>query len=119
MARAFYECIQAISVVAGANFSTTGQYRLAIVGSDEKLELAGVNARAVGVILDNPEEDRVARLGIAGVVPVELGATVAAGALLKASTNGVAITRDSTNPIIGTALEGGDAGEVIAVLLHQ
>jgi hypothetical protein len=60
----------------------------------------------------------VAQVTVAGVARVELGATVAAGAALKADADGRAVTATVGEFSCGAALGAGDAGDLIPLLLH-
>lgn len=110
------EKVQSISRIAAADFRTTGQYRYTNIDANGKAALAGAGDRADGIILGKADVDQAVEVGIGGRLLVELGATVAAGATLQVSTDGVAITQTSTNPVCGTALEAGVAGDIISTI---
>jgi len=68
---AYEESVKAITLLAGADFSTTGRNRFGKIGTDGKIELAGAGERAAGVIGDNVAEDRRCALQIDGVIMVK------------------------------------------------
>lgn len=111
------ELLGSITLLAAADFSTTGQYRFGKVDANGRVALTTTDDVVAGVIQDNVAAiDRASQVGIEGVTLLELGGTVTAGDQIKSSTNGLGIT-GTTNPR-GIALESGVANDIISVLLR-
>ena len=115
---AYEETVKSITLLSGADFSTTGQYRFGVIGSDGKIELASSGGRAEGVIYDNPAEDRECVLAIGGVLMVEYGGAITAGGDVMSGANGVGVAATGTNMVLGTALETGVSGDIRPVLFQ-
>lgn len=94
-------------------------YYICKVDTDKRIVLAGSGEAAAGVIYETAEEDRPVTYMIDGVAKVILGATVAAGAEVMSDGNGKAITRTGTNAVLGVALEGGGANNIVPVALSR
>lgn len=120
MARA--ECIQTVSVTAGA---AVRLYRFLQLQSDGKFdEVGSAQARADGVAAEatvDGDGDQIAMALMQGIMKVELGATVAAGALAASDDEGrcIASVDSGGNYALGVVLVGGDIGEIGEVLLHS
>jgi len=115
---AYEESVKAITLLAGADFSTTGRNRFGKIGTDGKIELAGAGERAAGVIGDNVAEDRRCALQIDGVIMVEAGGTVTAGDIAASGSNGTVVTQASTAVVMGVILESGTSGVLVPVLFQ-
>lgn len=115
---AYEETVKKITLLAGADFSTTGRNRFGKIGTDGKIELCGAAERAAGVVADNVAEDRPCGFQIGGVIMVEAGGTVTAGDLAATSTSGTVITQASTAPVMGVILADGVSGDVVPVLFQ-
>lgn len=111
--------LRTISRIAGADFSTTGQYLFGKIGTDGKVELAGDGENAAGVIQDNPEEDQALCLGTDGVSIVEFGGSITAGDRVAANASGEAVQAASGDYVMGIALETGVDGDQRPVLLQK
>jgi hypothetical protein len=114
----YNEATRCITLVAGADFRTTGINRFCVVGTDGKAEIAGANARAIGVIYDNPPEDEACTVAVAGVVQIEVGSGgLTAGDIVQCAANGLVVTQSSTNPRLGIAMESAVQGDIASVFL--
>lgn len=123
-----------ISLVAGADLSTK-QYFAVKVNSSGQAVLAGAGEAAIGILQNNPASGQVATVRTAYTTKAAAGGTIAAGARVASDANGkmVVATAGRTNTsdagasadaligsnVIGTALEGGADGEIIAVLIQH
>ena len=114
------EIIETITAQAGA---AVRLYRFVQLQSDGKFdEVGAAQARADGVAAEAAaaDEDYFAMAVMKpSVMKVEAGATVAVGAVVASDDQGRAITAVASagNFKLGVALSGGDAGEIIRVLL--
>jgi hypothetical protein len=113
------ECIKTISGTAGAAVPI---YRFVAIQSDGKWDPVGsAQAIAHGVSAEEAAADgdvfAVALLG--GKMKVELGATLAPGALVASDDTGKAIASVDSggNYALGVVIAGGDSGEIGEVLL--
>lgn len=101
---------------AGADLSTSLNL-LAHVDTDGDLVLAGAGEHAIGTIIEGAVADKPATVQFGGIAKAVCGATVAAGARVASDGAGKVVTATTGDFEVGTALEGGDAEEVIPVAL--
>lgn len=115
---ATYESKLCITVEAGADLSAD-QFKFVQVASDEQVDVvSSAGGDAIGVLQNDPAAaGRAATVCYAGVSKVIAGATVAAGAKIQSDASGLAITAATGDAVLGVALKGGAANEVIEVLL--
>ena len=107
-----------ISLLAAADLSALQYTFVDVNSSGQAAAPSGAGAACLGVLQNDPDAaNKVSAVAIAGVSKVKLGATVAAGASVMTDANGAAITATATNVILGRALAGGDAGEIVPVAL--
>jgi hypothetical protein len=126
MAGAYEEAVLPISLNAAADYSqptpesAVGLNRFVTVAGQAAGEFVRASNAAydqiVGVLLTKPPEGQPGRIGNKGIVPVELGATLAAGALVTSGADGRAVASASNSPA-AILLEGGDEGTIVAALL--
>lgn len=115
---AFEVNMQTISVPASTDLSTK-QFFFGSVNSSGQVAVTGAAAAADGVIGNKPDaQGRACALAsVPGqVARVQLGGTVANGALLEADANGKAVTQ-SSGKILAKALSAGVANDIIPALL--
>ena len=107
-----------VTLEAGGDLSA-GQYRFVELAADAQVDIvASAGGDAVGVLQNDPSAaGRAATVAVMGVSKVVAGATVAAGARLQSDANGAAIAALTGDIVLGRALTGGAAGDVIEVLL--
>ena len=113
----YEENLETISIEAGSDLSAA-QYLFVDVASDSQIDVVGTKgAKAIGILQDKPAAaGRPGCIAIGGVSKVECGATIAAGAEVISDDDGAALAKDAVSQfVMGTALEGGDAGEIIAI----
>lgn len=115
---ATYESKLCITVEAGADLSAD-QFKFVQVAADEQVDVvSSAGGDAIGVLQNDPAAaGRAATVCYAGVTKVIAGATVAAGAKIQSDASGQAITAATGDAVLGVALKGGAANEVIEVLL--
>lgn len=109
-----------LSLVAGADLSSSCQWRFGKVNSSGKvIRCSSTGEQAVGVICDNPDAaDKAVAVQVGGIAKIEAGAAVTAGDKVMTDTVGRAITHTGTNNVLGLALEtAGNAGERISVVI--
>lgn len=87
--------------------------RFVTVNSDGNGVLAGAGGVAIGASMNQVASGQVLEVAD-GIVIVEAGATVAAGAEVQSDSTGRAITK-AAGKGLGVAITGGDAGNFIAV----
>lgn len=98
------------------------QHLFVTLASDEAVDLAAKASTAtpVGVLQNDPILADMGTVRVSGMTKLVAGETIAAGQLITASavTAGRCDVADATgNVILGMARTGGDAGEVITVML--
>lgn len=92
-------------------------FYLARINTDGKIALSAAGETVDGVISEGAVADKPVTIQIGGLAKVICGATVAAGARLSADVNGKAVTSTTGAFEFGTAVNGGDANEIITVRL--
>lgn len=108
--------------VAGADLSTTGQYRFVELGSGGTITVCNAAGEAaIGVLQNKPGSGQAGNVACVGSrTKVIAGAGVTAGAKVTTDNQGRAVTAASGNHVHGTACSTADAaGDVIEVLLHS
>lgn len=104
------------TLLAGADLSTTGQFRFVDVNNTGKVVLATGDGRAIGTLQNNPASGRVCEVDISGVTMVQYGGNITAGGNVKVGSNGVAVATTNTD-VVAVALESGASGDIRPVLL--
>jgi hypothetical protein len=83
-----------------------------------QVQPTAAGAKALGVNRTNPLAGNICTVAYAGVLKVQVGATaVTAGDQVAAAAGGLAVTAATGNVINGEALDSGNPGDVIPVLL--
>ena len=105
--------------VAAAGDLSAAQFLFMVIDSNGAVaKNTGSGAIVDGVLQDKPDAaGKSASVATNGVSKVVLGATVAAGALVMSDTAGKGITATTGLYAAGRALAGGDADEIVSVLL--
>ncbi|CAB4122562.1 hypothetical protein UFOVP36_63 [uncultured Caudovirales phage] len=127
-----YGTEESISLVAAADLSAK-QYYAVKVDSAGKAAIAAAGEYTIGYLVNKPTAGQAATIVYGGVSKALLGGTVAAGATVAADANGKTVdateartnTSDAgaaTDPliasnVIGVALVGGVAGDIVPVLV--
>ena len=111
-----------LTLTAGEDFSSVGQFRAVTVTDDDACEsLAASSNLVVGILQNNPPEGSACEVGYAGVTKAEAGGTVGAGVHVVADADGKVVaagTGGAGTQVLGLALNGAGAdGELISVLL--
>jgi hypothetical protein len=123
---AYEEHLQVISLNASEDYSEptntsadkVGLNRFVIIdpANNDQFTRSGNNGEVIGVLTTRPGVGSPGRIGISGIVPVELGADLAAGAAVASDADGRAKAAGSS-PRGGRLLQAGVAGEIVACLL--
>lgn len=87
------------------------------VDTDGHIILAGTAAPVLGTLYEAGKEGEPVSVQFGGIVRVVAGGSVAAGARVASDTNSKAVTAGSATRVVGIALQGGDADEIIPVAL--
>lgn len=114
---AFYENQTCVSLVAGADLSAK-QYHFVEVGAAGTVVAAGDGTHADGVVNNDPVSGRVAEVAIGGIVKVKCGGVVTRGGPVASNADGKAVNPTTGDIILGTALETGADGAIIAMIFH-
>ena len=115
-------------VVAGADLSAKQYFAVIFGGTGREVDpVTNANAsRPIGILQDDPDTAlQPCDVAAFGVCKAELGGTVAIGDTLISDNDGALIADDEVADgtavdvhHLATALEAGDSGEIIEVLLH-
>ena len=105
-----------------ADYSTTGQYLFVLLSANDtvtKCSTKGENA--IGVLKTATSSAKVAEVFmLGGGALVECAETIALNEQITTDANGKAINPDSSGQaVLGIALEAGDSGDVISVMLNS
>jgi len=106
-----------ITLLAGADLSASQFLIVQPNSSGAAVLSAASDLTQIGVLQNKPASGRAATIQVGGVTKVIAGATVAAGARVTSDAAGKAIAATTGKQVIGVALTGGAANEVIEVLL--
>lgn len=112
-----------LSMKAAADLSDEQFYFVAI-SSDNTVALCSSDGqKPLGVLQDAPSAaGQTCAVAVSGVTKVVLGETVVAGEECKVASTGKAIGAGTGTTagdyVVGQFLEGGDAGEVVSLLLQ-
>ncbi len=115
---AYEEASVNISMIAGEDLEP---FRFVDVQSDETVDLATAPANIIlGISQEKVDAGVVEPIAISGVAMLELGATVAAGAMVSAGAAGVGVAASTTTNeiVVGPLLEGGDDGDIVACAIN-
>jgi hypothetical protein len=113
-----------VTAIASADLSAD-QFKLVSLASTGKVAVTAATSTlaVLGILQDDPEADGIAcQVMTSGISKAIAGETIAAGEFVCPSSVTAGRVDDAdtaTDRIIGTALTGGDVGEVISVLLHN
>lgn len=126
MAGAYEEAVLPISLNAAVDYSQTvpagavGYARFVTVAGQTAgnfIRAAAANyTQIVGVLSTKPGLNQPGRIANKGIIPVELGAQLAAGATVTSGGDGRAVA-SAANPVAAILLEGGAAGTIVSALL--
>lgn len=113
-----------ITVEAGSDLSSD-QFKIVALASDGQIDVVTTTSTlpVLGVLQNKPSAaGKAAEVMTSGVSKMIAGETIAPGEFVCPSSVTAGRVDDAdtaTDRIIGTALTGGDAGELISVLLHS
>lgn len=109
---------QSITLEAGADLSAK-QYFFVSVAADGQVDPTGDGVHANGVLQNDPDAaGKAATVTIGGVTQVSCGGTVTAGDNLSSDAAGEAVSSATGDVILGTALESGTDGSIIAMIFN-
>lgn len=115
---AVQEKVISISFPAAADYSSTGYRFMDVNSSGQAVLVASAGAEGIGVLQNDPAAaGRAAEVAVYGKVKVIAGATVASGAWVQSDANGAGILAASGDYVYGKCAVGGDATELIEVIL--
>jgi hypothetical protein len=113
-----YEDARTISMIAGEALTMA---RFVNVQTDETVDMADVAGDIpLGICAETVVVGDVAPIAYSGVGYIELGATVAAGAMVSAGTDGVGVAASviTDEHMVGPLLQGGDDGDIVAIMIN-
>lgn len=114
------EAVTSITLIAGADLSTTGQFRFVNLDSNGDVVLAGDGGDAIGVLLNAPGMGQAAEVGISGLAKVEASAATTAGGEVASAANGQSANAASGDEILGRIVTAaGAAGELHEIILRK
>lgn len=115
---AYTENRQTVTLEAGQDLSAK-QFYFVSVSADGQVDPTGDGAHADGVLQNDPDTaGHAAEVDIGGITKVYCGGVVTRGGAVASDTNGAAVNAASGDVILGTALETGASGSVIAMIFQ-
>jgi len=115
---AFEDNKQAVTIPASGDLSAS-QYCFVEVNSSGQVAVLGAGLSADGILQNDPNAaGRAAEVAIGGIVRVKCGGVVTRGGPVASDSAGKAVNAATGNIILGTALETGANGAIIAMLFH-
>lgn len=106
------QALKSVSLEAGGDHSSS-QYKFVSQAPNGQFDLTGKGGRAVGVLQDAPAAaGRAGQVANGGKTKVRLGGTVATGADIASDANGLAVTAETGDIVLGSCAEGGANGEI-------
>ena len=115
---AVQEALISVTLTAGADLRTH-QYKFVSVNAAGAVVLTANDAKAQGIVLNDPNTGEAAIVAISGLVKVKCGAAVTRGGDVGSGANGAAKNAATASEVLGTALETGANGRVISILLGR
>lgn len=107
-----------VTLEAGQDLSSS-QFYFVSIAADGQVDPTGDGASADGVLQNDPSAaGRAASVAIGGITKVACGGTVTRGGDVASDANGKAVDAVTGDVIMGTALETGASGSVIAMLFQ-
>lgn len=115
---AFEENKISVTLPASGDLSAS-QYCFVEVNSSGQAAVLGAGLAADGILQNDPNAaGRAAEVAISGIVRVKCGGVVTRGGPVASDSAGKAVNAATGNIILGTALETGANGAIIAMLFH-
>ncbi|MBP7548667.1 MAG: hypothetical protein KA761_00155 [Gemmatimonadaceae bacterium] len=115
---AFDTELTCISVDAAGDLSAADYHPVKLDASGKAVACSAVADIAVGIVQNKPAVGQAATVAVAGVSKARAVGTIGAGALVAPAASGLGVQAAvSTNRVMGIALVGGVAGDIIPVLL--
>lgn len=109
-----------VELLAGANLSAAANlFKLVEVDNEaSSVNVCNNTADVIrGVLLNRPADNGIAKVGIAGILPVRANAALTLGAAVGTSTDGEGAGASGTNPVIGIVIVAASAAGDTAVVL--
>jgi hypothetical protein len=114
------QCTAAVNMSNTAGLSGpsgSGQFLAVKITAARSVAYDNVGASVCyGILQNKPAVGQAADVGILGVSKAVAGAALSAGALLMTDSSGRVITRTSTNPVVGQAIEAATAANQIITI---
>lgn len=115
---AVQEALISVTLPAGADLRDH-QYKFVSVDATGRVVLTGDDAKAQGIVLNDPNTDEAAIVAVSGIVKVKCGDAVTRGGDVGSGANGAAKNAGAESEVLGTALETGADGRIISILLGR
>lgn len=110
-----------VSLVAGADLSSSQYKFVKLNSSGQVIAVAAATDRPIGVLQNNPASGGVAEVLVSGGTKLVLGGTVTEGGIVSPNSSGAGVAivagTDTTKYICGTALTEGASGEIITAVI--
>lgn len=118
---AIYDNKSCISLPSSGDLSSN-QYQFVSINSSGQIALAGLGARADGVLESQPEAaGRTATVTVpnGGKVKVKAGAATTAGGAVASDASGKAVDATSGDTILGTFIDAAGAGDEVVTIVFS
>lgn len=117
---AYEETIIKVSAVAGVDLSAEANRYTGVKlnASGSVIKIAALTDNPFGVLQNDPRQGQAAAIAVSGISKVKAGAVIAPGDQFSFNTSGKAIIGAVGAKIVGTAVTGGVANDVISALIN-
>jgi len=104
-----------LNLKAGSDLSSS-RFKALVLASDGEVDVAGVNAKSIGFLMNTPTAGQVCEIaGSGGGAKAIAGGTINAGDLLATDANGDLLVGTANQILVARALEGAVDGDIFAV----
>ncbi len=111
--------IESLTRIAGADLSSSGQYRFVKQANDGTVTVCNAAGEsALGVLQNNPKLGQAATVAYGDVIKVVAGGTVAPGDMVATDSAGRAVVASNGQAILGEVIIGASANTICTILLN-
>ena len=115
---------QSSNPVLTKSFKSAADYSAAVtnvavyLSAENTVTRCGANAKAIGIMVNNPNTNEAAEVIVLGTAPMKAGTAITLNDWIKTDTIGEADVADTDkDKVIGLALQGASDGDIFEVLL--
>ncbi len=95
----------------------SGQFKFVEINSSNELAKVASTGAIAWPLMDTPKKGEYGTLALVGIAKVECGGTIEAGERVGTTASGTAQAYVSGQYVLGIALEKGESGQIISILV--